>query len=285
MSMNAGTIFIVATPIGNRADFTERAINVLSDVDLIAAEDTRHSKSLLQFFNISTPLITYHDHNEEARTPQLIEKVLQGQNIALISDAGTPLVSDPGYRLVKAAHQAGIRVSPVPGACAAIAALSASGLPTDRYRFEGFVPTRSLARQAYFEGLVKESATLIFYESCHRIKASLADMVAVFGAQRVAVLAREITKSFETIRKATLGELLTFVSEDENQRKGEFVIIIQGAELDESEQLMVQVDVDQLLKVLVDELPVKQASELVARIAGVKKNQVYKKALKIKTSD
>ena len=285
MSMNEGTLFVVATPIGNRADITERAINVLSDVDLIAAEDTRHSKLLLQFFNIATPLLTYHDHNEEARTPQLIEKLLQGQNIALISDAGTPLVSDPGYRLVKAAHEAAIKVSPVPGACAAIAALSASGLATDRYRFEGFPPAKSLARQSYFKGLIKESATLIFYESCHRIRASLTDMADVFGEQRMAVLAREITKAFETIRKAPLSELLALVSGDENQRKGEFVIIIQGAEVDDTEPSIVQVDVDRLLEILVNELPVKQASEIVARIAGTKKNQLYKKALKMKLSD
>ena len=284
MSMNAGTLFVVATPIGNRSDITERAIHVLSDVDLIAAEDTRHSKSLLQFFNIATPLVAYHDHNEEVRTPQLIEKILQGQNIALISDAGTPLVSDPGYRLVKAAHEAGIKVSPVPGACAAIAALSASGLATDRYIFEGFPPAKSLARQAYFAKLVKESATLIFYESCHRIRASLADMVTIFGEQRIAVLAREITKAFETIRKASLSELQALVSGDENQRKGEFVIIIQGAEPEDGDPSVVQVDVDQLLEILVNDLPVKQASELVAKIAGLKKNQVYKKALKIKAS-
>ena len=285
MSINAGALFVVATPIGNRADITERAINVLSDVDLIAAEDTRHSKSLLQFFNIATPLIAYHEHNEEVRTPQLIEKMLRGQTIALISDAGTPLISDPGYRLVKAAHEAGIKVSPLPGACAAIAALSVSGLPTDRYQFEGFPPAKSLARQAYFEGLIKESATLIFYESCLRIRASLADMVATFGDQRIAVLAREITKAFETIRKAPLSELLVLVSEDENQRKGEFVIIIQGAEVADSESSVVQLDVDRLLKILLNELPVKQASGLVAKITGFKKNQIYKKALEMKSSD
>ena len=285
MSMNTGTLFVVATPIGNRADITERAIHVLSDVDLIAAEDTRHSKSLLQFLNIATPLVAYHEHNEEVRTPQLIEKILRGQSIALISDAGTPLISDPGYRLVKAAHEAGIKVSPLPGACAAIAALSVSGLPTDRYRFEGFPPAKSLARQAYFEGLIKESATLIFYESCHRIRASLADMVAIFGDQRIAVLAREITKAFETIRKAPLSELLVLVSEDENQRKGEFVLIIQGAEVDDAESSVVQLDVDRLLEILVNELPVKQASELVAKITGFKKNQLYKKALEMKSSD
>ena len=285
MSMNTGTLFVVATPIGNRADITERAIHVLSDVDLIAAEDTRHSKSLLQFLNIATPLVAYHEHNEEVKTPQLIEKILRGQSIALISDAGTPLISDPGYRLVKAAHEAGIKVSPLPGACAAIAALSVSGLPTDRYRFEGFPPAKSLARQAYFEGLIKESATLIFYESCHRIRASLADMVAIFGDQRIAVLAREITKAFETIRKAPLSELLVLVSEDENQRKGEFVLIIQGAEVDDAESSVVQVDVDRLLEILVNELPVKQASELVAKITGFKKNQIYKKSLEMKSSD
>lgn len=283
MSMNGGTLFVVATPIGNRSDITERALSVLSDVDLIAAEDTRHSKSLLHHFNIDTPLLAYHDHNEESRTPQLIEKLKSGQNIALISDAGTPLVSDPGYRLVKAAHEASIKVSPVPGACAAIAALSVSGLATDRYRFEGFPPTKSAARQAYFSNLVKESATLVFYESCHRIKASLQDMLCVFGDEREAVLAREITKSFETIHKAPLAELLAFVCGDDNQQKGEFVVLVQGVTRSDAEQTSVEMGVEHLLDIMLNELPLKQASGLVAKITGLKKNQVYKKALEIKS--
>jgi len=274
--MNQGVLYIVATPIGNRSDITQRAIDILSDVDLIAAEDTRHSRHLLQNFNIKTKLWAYHDHNEMQQTPVLIEKLQAGSNIALISDAGTPLLSDPGYRLVKAAHEANIKVSPLPGPCAAIAALSASGLPTDRFYFAGFPPAKSAARVHFYEQLCDETSTLIFYESSHRIENSLFDMSKVFGPERQAVLAREITKTFETIRKASLCDLLKWVSEDENQRKGEFVLIIQGNEDQASENT---VSLEQTLKILMEELPLKQAVKLAANLMGMKKNQVYKVAL------
>ncbi len=278
--MNSGVLYIVATPIGNRDDTSQRALTVLSEVDFIAAEDTRHSRHLLQHFNIRTHMLSYHDHNEEQATPQLIEKLQAGKNIALISDAGTPLLSDPGYRLVKAAHEAGIKVSPIPGACAAIAALSASGLPTDRFLFAGFAPNKSAARQTFYEQYRLQTATLIFYESSHRILASLEDMAAVFGQQRQAVLARELTKTFETIKAAPLEALCSWVAADENQRKGEFVVLVQG--FDGQQQDEVQVQLESVLGVLMEELPVKQASQLAARIMGLKKNQVYKLALSLK---
>ncbi len=278
--MNQGVLYIVATPIGNRSDITQRAIDILSDVDLIAAEDTRHSRHLLQNFNIKTKLWAYHDHNELQQTPVLIEKLQTGFNIALISDAGTPLLSDPGYRLVKAAHEVGIKVSPLPGPCAAIAALSASGLPTDSFYFAGFPPAKLSARVHFYEQLSHETSTLIFYESSHRIEKSLLDMNEVFGAERQALLAREITKTFETIRKASLCELLRWVREDENQRKGEFVLIIQGVMEKSSENT---VTLEHTLKVLMEELPLKQASKLAANITGMKKNQVYKTALNMQS--
>lgn len=276
MSTNQGILYVVATSIGNLADMSQRAVDILSEVDLIAAEDTRHSVHLMQHFNIKTHMWAYHDHNEERQTPVIITRLLAGENIALISDAGTPLLSDPGFRLVAAAHEANIRVSPVPGACAAIAALSASGLPTDQFHFCGFPPAKSAARLRFFESFSRYSASTIFYESSHRIQASLMDMQKVFGEDRRAVLAREITKTFETIRQASLLELNEWVAEDNNQRKGEFVVIVQGWVGSQSET---EVSLDHVLKVLLDELPVKQASKLAASITGVKKNAVYKRAL------
>jgi len=278
VSINQGILYIVATPIGNLADISQRAIDILSEVDLIAAEDTRHSRHLMQHYNIKTHMWAYHDHNEAVQTPILIEKLLAGENIALISDAGTPLLSDPGYRLVKAAHEASIRVSPVPGACAAIAALSASGLPTDQFHFCGFPPTKSSARLRFFEQFSRETASTVYYESSHRIEASLHDMAKVFGENRVAVLARELSKTFETIRQASLLELSDWLAVDANQRKGEFVVIIQGQMSQQSEGA---VSLEHALKVLLEELSVKQASKLAANITGEKKNIAYKMALDI----
>ena len=278
--MNSGVLYIVATPIGNRDDISQRALAVLSEVDFIAAEDTRHSRHLLQYFNIRTHMLAYHDHNEEQATPQLIEKLQSGQSIALISDAGTPLLSDPGYRLVKAAHEAGIQVSPIPGACAAIAALSASGLPTDRFMFAGFPPAKSTARRGFFEQYAQQPATLIFYESSHRIQASLGDMQVVFGEQRQTVVAREITKTFETIKSASLGELAAWMAKDENQRKGEFVVLVQGFTGQQQDEMGVKLE--SVLQILMADLPVKQAAQLAAKITGLKKNQVYKLALELK---
>ncbi len=276
--MNQGTLYIIATPIGNRADMGERAISILKQVDLIAAEDTRHSKILLQHFGISSPMQAYHEHNEEQATPKLIQRLLGGDNIALISDAGTPLLSDPGYRLVKAAHESAVKVSPVPGACAAIAALSVSGLATDRFMFAGFPPHKQGARQNFYREFEHQSSTLVFYESSHRIVASVNDMLQVFGEQRSVVLAREITKLFETVHSTTLGELLEWIREDSNQQKGEFVLVLSGAEVVMSSH---SAELEQVLKVLLDELPVKQASQIAAKITGVKKNTVYKLALEL----
>jgi len=279
---NPGVLYIVATPIGNRDDISQRALAVLSEVDFIAAEDTRHSGRLLQYFNIKTRMQAYHDHNEEHATPQLIEKLQAGQSIALISDAGTPLLSDPGYRLVKAAHEANIKVCPIAGACAAVAALSASGLPTDRFTFVGFPPVKSVARCGFYAQLLEASGTQIFYESSHRIQASLADMLTVFGAQRPVVLAREISKTFETIKSAPLGELVEWLNADANQRKGEFVVLLQGFAGEGQDEIKLKLV--PMLKILLDELPVKQAAQLAAKITGQKKNAVYKLALELNNS-
>lgn len=278
--MNQGTLYVIATPIGNLADIGGRAIEVLKQVDLIAAEDTRHSKGLLQYYAIGAPMQAYHDHNEEQITPKLVQRLLAGENIALISDAGTPLLSDPGYRLVKAAHESSIKVSPVPGACAAIAALSASGLATDKFLFAGFPPHKSGARQGFYQQFEQQTSTLIFYESSHRIVASVRDMQLVFGGQRKVVMAREITKTFETIHSSTLEELPEWLQADQNQQKGEFVIVLQGCA--EAMDTM-SVGLENILKILLEELTVKQASKLAAKITGMKKNTVYKLALELST--
>lgn len=277
-SMNQGILYIIATPIGNRSDMGERSIATLKQVDLIAVEDTRHSSKLLQFYNISTTTIAYHDHNEEQLTPKLIERLLAGENIALISDAGTPLLSDPGYRLVKAAHESALKVTPIPGACAAIAALSASGLATDRFLFAGFPPHKQIARQSFYQELENQRATLVFYESSHRILASVNDLCEIFGEQRQVVLAREMTKLFETIHSTSLGQLAGWIAADSNQQKGEFVIVLEGASRILSNDSL---ELQHVLKALLSDLPVKQASQLAAKITGVKKNQVYKLALEL----
>lgn len=276
--MKQGTLYIVATPIGNLGDISQRAIEILQHVQLIAAEDTRHSRSLLMQYSIATPMQACHEHNEQQLAPALIDRLLSGDDIALISDAGTPLMSDPGYRLVKAAHEAGVKVSPIPGACAAIAALSVSGLPTDRFLFIGFPPHKQTARQHFFEQLQQHTETLVFYESSHRVLASLQDMCAMFGEQREAVMAREVTKTFETIRRSTLSGLCEWVAQDPNQQKGEFVILLQGAQ---SQQDAQSLNLEQVLRPLLAELSVKQASHLAAKITGQKKNQVYKIALEM----
>ncbi|MFW2372286.1 MAG: 16S rRNA (cytidine(1402)-2'-O)-methyltransferase [Gammaproteobacteria bacterium] len=279
--MKQASLYIVATPIGNRADISQRAIEVLSEVDVIAAEDTRHSGQLLHYYNISRPMLAYHDHNEAQQAEHILQRLREGASVALISDAGTPLMSDPGYRLVKAAQQAGIPVSPIPGPCAAVAALSASGLATDQFCFVGFPPARSTARKNFFQGLSQHTATLVFYESSHRIMDSIRDMLEVFGDSRTAVLARELTKKFETIRQASLSELLIWLGSDSNQQKGEFVLLLEGNPPREATEEF-NLELDHILKVLLDELPVKQASQLAARISGLKKNQVYKRALLLK---
>ena len=277
---NAGTLYVVATPIGNLEDMAPRAVRILSEVVLIAAEDTRHSGKLLKHFGIGTKTEALHEHNERSQVPGLIEILKGGKSIAFIADAGTPLVSDPGFHLVRAARREGITVTPVPGACAAIAAISAAGLPSDRFVFEGFPPARSMARRAVFEKTRDESRTLIFYESPHRILESLRDMAEVFGPEREAVLARELTKQFETFRAGTLAELSAWINRDAKQQLGEFVILIHG--VPRAEQEAVDAEAERILKVLIEELPVSQAAALAAKITGLKKNRLYEYALSLK---
>jgi len=277
---NAGTLYVVATPIGNLEDMTPRAIRILSEVDLIAAEDTRHSGKLLKHFGIEAKTEALHEHNERSQVPRLIDILQAGKSIAFITDAGTPLVSDPGFHLVRSARQAGLSVIPVPGACAAIAALSAAGLPSDRFVFEGFPPAKSAARRAVFEKLREEARTLIFYESPHRILESLKEMTEIFGPEREAVLARELTKQFETVRSGTLTELSEWVSRDPHQQLGEFVILIHG--VPRAEREAVDEEAERVLRILLEELPVSQAAALAAKITGLKKNRLYEYALNLK---
>jgi len=272
--MSEPTLYVVATPIGNLDDMVPRAVAVLQSVDVIAAEDTRHSARLLSHFSIETPAVAYHDHTDLRQVTTLIGRMKRGQSIALISDAGTPLVSDPGYRLVRETRKAGIRVVPVPGACAMVAALSASGLPSDRFAFEGFLPAKTAARCSRLEPLASDERTLIFYEAPHRIEASLADMAQVFGAEREAVLAREITKTFETIRSGTLEGLQAFVAADSNQRRGEMVVMVRGVSRSEK-KVDIDPEAERLMRILMGELSLKQSSKLVAEITGLKKKPLY----------
>jgi len=270
-------LYVVATPIGNLGDMVPRAVEVLQKVDVIAAEDTRHSSRLMNHFSIDTPLVAYHDHTDERQVSQLVNRLQQGESIALISDAGTPLVSDPGYRLVHAARKAGIRVVPIPGACAMVAALSASGLPSDRFSFEGFLPAKSGQRINRLKPLLVDDRTLIFYEAPHRIEACLRDMAEVFGEQREAVIAREITKTFETITGGSLLELSAFVASDPNQRKGEMVVMVRGKP--KVTEQTIDNEAERVMTILLKDLSVKQASQLGAEITGLKKKALYQWAL------
>lgn len=276
--MTEQALYVVATPIGNLGDMVPRAVEVLQTVALIAAEDTRHSARLLDHFHISTPVVAYHDHSDERQVEALVARLKGGEAIALISDAGTPLVSDPGYRLVRRAREEGVRVIPVPGACAMVAALSASGLPSDRFSFEGFLPPKSGQRLNRLQPLAGEERTLIFYEAPHRIQDCLADMVTVFGNEREAVIARELTKTFETIRGGSLAELMAFVDGDPNQRKGEMVVMVRGKPKAESDQAL-DAEAERIMNILLQELSVKQASQLGAEITGLKKKVLYQWAL------
>ncbi len=273
----AGTLFVVATPIGNLGDMVPRAIEILQNVDLIAAEDTRRSSQLLKQFNIATRLISYHDHSNTAKVDQVLEVLRRGDNVALISDAGTPLISDPGYRLVRRALDLDCTVSPVPGPCAAMAALSAGGLPSDRFVFEGFLPAKTTQRQKALQLLIKEPRTLIFYEAPHRIQDTIRDLCDIFGGDREAVLARELTKTYETILSGSLAELDERVKSDTNQQRGEIVLLVHGfAGVAQSEEDSEQ---ERVLNVLLEELPVKQAASLAARITGGSKNKLYQMAV------
>lgn len=271
-----GKLYIVPTPIGNLGDITQRALDVLQSVDLIAAEDTRHTGLLLQHFAINARLFALHDHNEQQKAQTLLAKLQDGQHIALVSDAGTPLINDPGYHLVRTCREAGVQVVPLPGPCAAIAALSAAGLPSDRFCYEGFLPAKSKGRRDTLRALEQEPRTLIFYESTHRLIESLEDICSELGETRYVVLAREITKTWESIHGARIGELVAWVKEDENRRKGEMVLIVEGFKAQEE---ALPADALRTLALLQAELPLKKAAALAAEIHGVKKNALYKYAL------
>ena len=270
------TLYIVATPIGNLDDITLRAINTLKQVDLIAAEDTRHSGLLLQHLAIKAKLFALHDHNEQEKSQLLIEKLKSGLSIALVSDAGTPLINDPGYHLVKACRENNINVVPIPGACAAIAALSASGLPSDKFSYEGFLPAKTKARQDYLTTLLDEPRTMIFYESTHRLLDTLHDMQTIWGSDKQIVLAKELTKTWETIVNFSIIDLINWLQEDSNRQKGEFVLIVEGNnKIDDA----IDTKAINTLKLLLKELPLKKAAAITAEIYGLKKNQLYQLGL------
>lgn len=270
-------LYVVATPIGNLDDITARALRVLREVAVIAAEDTRHSARLLQHFGITTPLVACHEHNERDQGGRFLARLQGGEDVALISDAGTPLISDPGFHLVRQARAAGIRVVPVPGPCALIAALSAAGLPSDRFVFEGFLPAKTAGRLARLEQLKEEPRTLIFYEAPHRLLDCLADLERIMGADRLAVMARELTKAFETFQGLPLGELRAWVAADSNQQRGECVLLVAGWQAPAENS--VPAAALRVLELLLKEMPLKRAAALAAEITGVRKNLLYQAAL------
>ncbi|CAJ0990846.1 16S rRNA (cytidine(1402)-2'-O)-methyltransferase [Pantoea sp. Nvir] len=272
----AGTLYIVPTPIGNLGDITQRALTVLSGVDLIAAEDTRHTRLLLQHFSITAHLFALHAHNEQQKTELLLTKLQERQSIALVSDAGTPLINDPGYHLVRRCRKAGIRIVPLPGPCAAVTALSASGLPTNSFCYEGFLPARTKARCDTLHVLAQEPRTLIFYESTHRLLDSLQDIASELGGRRYVVLARELSKTWESIYGAPVNDLLAWIKEDENRRKGEMVLVVAGYRADKK---ALPADALRTLALLQKELPLKKAASLTADIYGIKKRVLYRYAI------
>jgi 16S rRNA (cytidine1402-2'-O)-methyltransferase len=275
-----GELYLVATPIGDMTDIAPRALGILSTVDIVAVEDKRRSSRLFSHFGIKTPMISYHDHSEEKQVKKIIDELLCGKSVALISDAGTPLISDPGYKLVNAAKDKSIKVSPVPGPCALIAAISASGLPSDRFIFEGFLPSKSIPRITKIQNISADSRTIIFYEAPHRILETLIDMIKVIGPSRKIVLARELTKTYETFISGTLESVLQIIEKDLNQQKGEIVIVLAGADF--SEKKIETQDSERILSVLLEELPLKQAVSLGSKITGIQKNIFYKLALDLK---
>ncbi|MFP3028980.1 MAG: 16S rRNA (cytidine(1402)-2'-O)-methyltransferase [Arsenophonus sp.] len=273
-------LYIVPTPIGNLDDITLRALQILKQVDLIAAEDTRRTGLLLQYFAIKNRIISLHEHNEQQKINKLIPQLKDGLNIALVSDGGTPLINDPGYHFVKYCRQEGIRVVPLAGPCAAIMALSAAGITSNRFCYEGFLPAKRKSRQEILEGLMEESRTLIFYESPHRLLETLADMIAIFGAKRYVVLARELTKIWESIYGLPVGELLDWVKVDENRYRGEMVLLVKGYQLAKDSKVAIPFDAMKTLLLLQQSLPLKKAVTITAEIYGLKKNTLYKYAIK-----
>ncbi|MFT4862124.1 MAG: 16S rRNA (cytidine1402-2'-O)-methyltransferase [Pseudohongiellaceae bacterium] len=276
--MSAGILYIVATPIGNIDDISARAIQILGAVDVIAAEDTRHSKQLLNRLGISNKLVAYHDHNDDYVSSKFIDSLAAGQSIALISDAGTPLISDPGYKLVKLARESGVSVIPIPGASAITAALSVAGLATDRFCFEGFLPAKTAAREQRLTQLSKESRTLVFYEAPHRIVAALESFVKVFGEDRLVFLGREITKKFESHFYGSVAEAAEWLNSDSDNQRGEFVIVLSG---DESADAIAedQAEAFRIAQLLESEMSLKRAVALASEITGVRKNQLYQAML------
>ena len=283
MSIKNGVLYVVATPIGNLDDISARALETLSKVTLIAAEDTRHSRTLLRHFGVDTRMLALHEHNEYQALEKVIDCLRQGNAVALISDAGTPVISDPGFALVRECHRQGLTVSPIPGPSAAIAALSASGLATDSFLFEGFPSRNKGARRSEFEKLRNETRTMLFYESSHRVQVCLQDMADIFGVERPAVLARELTKLHETILHSTLGSLCNTLQQDPMQSKGEFVLLVSGEQ--ERPDDVITPEVERTLQILMQELPLKQAAALAAKLMGEKKNRLYQLGLGLRDSN
>ena len=270
--MENACLYVVATPIGNLEDVTLRALRVLAEADIVAAEDTRHSRVLLLHHGIERQLVALHEHNEDRQSPRLVQRILQGESLALISDAGTPLLSDPGYRLVRMAAEAGIPVVPVPGASAVTAALSVAGLPPDRFVFEGFLPPKTAARRKRLQALAGESRTLVFFESSHRVEDCLADLEAEFGEERPAAVCRELTKRFETVLRGTLAELRSAVGSDPDQGKGEFVLVVGGSSVEAGEGLEPALA---LARALREHVGASQAARIAANLHGVSRRDLY----------
>lgn len=277
----SGTLYVVATPIGNLEDLTSRARQILADVSLIAAEDTRHTGRLLMHIGCKTRLLALHDHNEEKVVGRVIRMLLDGDSVALVSDAGTPLVSDPGFRLVREAHNSGVTVSPIPGASAVTAALSTAGIATDRFCFEGFLPSKQAARKSRLESLASEQRTLVFYESVHRVAECIADMIEIFGEDRQAFIGRELTKLHEQCVQETLGELWRSIDDGSIVSKGEFVIVLAGAAEPQDSPL----EIDRLLRALSSHLSAKDAAKVAAAATGEKRNALYERLLQLKSTD
>ena len=271
--MSQSGLYVVATPIGNLEDISYRAVRILSEVDLVAAEDTRHSALLLSHYGIKTPMQALHEHNEEQVTGRILERITSGQAIALISDAGTPLISDPGYRLVRAAREAGLPVYSVPGPSAVTAALSIAGLPPDHFVFEGFLPSKTAARKKTLEQLCRETRTLVFFESSHRIEAAINNMAEIFGPQRLAAVCRELTKKFETVLRAPLAEIGEKLASDKNQTRGEFVIVVSGYEASADESMA---DAQMMASALLEYLPTSQAARVAAKLNDVSRRDLYR---------
>lgn len=278
--MSESTLYVVATPVGNLGDMTPRAIEVLNQVDVIAAEDTRHSRKLMNHFGINTPMVPCHDHNERQQTVSLLARLAKGESIALVSDAGTPLISDPGYFLVREVREAGYRVVPVLGACALIAALSVSGLATDRFYFEGFLPAKSSGRKKKLQELGELTSTWAVYESTHRILDSLADFREMLGDDRYVVLARELTKTFETVLAGTVAEVEQMLKDDANQCRGEFVVLVEGNK--EEKDASIDAQTARLLERLIEELPPRKAAAVIADVTDYRKKELYNLALTMK---